>query len=120
MSSYHSQEQMLAQLPEPSVLEIKHSSELIELIVSDIEHNGAMSFYDYMNRILYEPGLGYYSAGTAKFGAAGDFITAPEISPLFGQCLRINVSQYSHRGVLTSCLNLVLAVDDYVNKFCRV
>jgi len=87
MSSYHSQEQMLAQLPEPSVSEIKHSSELIELIVSDIERNGAMSFYDYMNRILYEPGLGYYSAGTAKFGAAGDFITAPEISPLFGQCL---------------------------------
>jgi SAM-dependent MidA family methyltransferase len=87
MSSYHSQEQMLAQLPEPSALEIKHSSELIELIVSEIEHNGVMSFYDYMNRILYEPGLGYYSAGTAKFGAAGDFITAPELSPLFGQCL---------------------------------
>ena len=46
-----------------------------------------MSFYDYMNRVLYEPGLGYYSAGTTKFGAAGDFITAPELSPLFGRCL---------------------------------
>jgi SAM-dependent MidA family methyltransferase len=87
MSSYHSQEQILAQLPEPSALEIKHSSELIELIVSEIERDGVMSFHDYMNRVLYEPGLGYYSAGTAKFGAAGDFITAPELSPLFGQCL---------------------------------
>jgi len=87
MSSYHSQEQTLAQLPEPSALEIKHSFKLIELIVSDIEQYGVMSFYDYMNRVLYEPGLGYYSAGTTKFGAAGDFITAPELSPLFGRCL---------------------------------
>jgi SAM-dependent MidA family methyltransferase len=87
MSSYHSQEQTLAQLPEPSALEIKHSSELIALIVSEIEQQGVMSFKDYMNRVLYEPGLGYYSAGMTKFGAAGDFITAPEISPLFGRCL---------------------------------
>ncbi|MFT4608345.1 MAG: SAM-dependent MidA family methyltransferase [Gammaproteobacteria bacterium] len=87
MSSYHSQEQTLAQLPEPSALEIKHSSELIELIVSEIERQGVISFHDYMNRVLYEPGLGYYSAGTTKFGAAGDFITAPELSPLFGRCL---------------------------------
>jgi SAM-dependent MidA family methyltransferase len=87
MSSYHSQEQTLAQLPEPSALEIKHSSELIELIVSEIEQRGVMSFNEYMNRVLYEPGLGYYSAGTTKFGAAGDFITAPEVSPLFGRCL---------------------------------
>ena len=87
MSSYHSQEQTLAQLPEPSALEIKHSSELIELIVREIEQHGVMSFHEYMNRVLYEPGLGYYSAGTTKFGAAGDFITAPEVSPLFGSCL---------------------------------
>ncbi|MBD3610765.1 MAG: SAM-dependent methyltransferase, partial [Gammaproteobacteria bacterium] len=36
---------------------------------------------------LYAPGLGYYSAGSSKFGEAGDFITAPEISPLFSQCV---------------------------------
>ena len=36
---------------------------------------------------LYEPGLGYYAGGSRKFGAAGDFVTAPEMSPLFGQCL---------------------------------
>lgn len=87
MSSYHSQEQTLAQLPEPSALEIKHSSELIDLIVSEIEQHGVISFKEYMNRVLYEPGLGYYSAGATKFGAAGDFITAPEVSSLFGRCL---------------------------------
>lgn len=87
MSSYHSQEQTLAQLPEPSALEIEHSNELIELIVSEIEEHGVISFSDYMNRVLYQPGQGYYSAGLAKFGEAGDFVTAPEISPLFGRCL---------------------------------
>lgn len=40
-----------------------------------------------MHETLYAPGLGYYSAGTKKFGQAGDFVTAPEISPLFGRCL---------------------------------
>jgi SAM-dependent MidA family methyltransferase len=40
-----------------------------------------------MHLALYEPGLGYYSGGAEKFGAAGDFVTAPEISPLFAQCL---------------------------------
>jgi SAM-dependent MidA family methyltransferase len=40
-----------------------------------------------MELCLYSPGRGYYSAGTQKFGAAGDFVTAPEISTLFGRCL---------------------------------
>ena len=40
-----------------------------------------------MNIALYQPGLGYYTSGSQKFGAKGDFITAPEVSPLFGQCL---------------------------------
>jgi SAM-dependent MidA family methyltransferase len=42
---------------------------------------------------LYAPGLGYYAAGAAKFGAAGDFVTAPEISPLFGQCVAAQVRE---------------------------
>ena len=87
MSSYHSHEQTLAQLPEPNAQEIALSSELIELIIGEIEQRGVMSFSEYMNRVLYQPGLGYYSAGSAKFGAAGDFITAPEVSSLFGRCL---------------------------------
>src|SRR6188472_3443686 len=48
---------------------------------------GWLPFDDYMRTALYAPGLGYYSAGAAKLGAGGDFTTAPEISPLFGQCL---------------------------------
>jgi len=48
---------------------------------------GWLSFERFMDRALYAPGLGYYAAGARKFGAAGDFITAPEISPLFGQCI---------------------------------
>ncbi|MBL8520248.1 MAG: SAM-dependent methyltransferase [Betaproteobacteria bacterium] len=48
---------------------------------------GWMPFARYMDLALYAPGLGYYAAGARKFGAAGDFVTAPEISPLFGQCV---------------------------------
>jgi SAM-dependent MidA family methyltransferase len=48
---------------------------------------GAVSFSEFMSLALYAPGLGYYSAGARKFGAGGDFTTAPEISPLFGRCL---------------------------------
>jgi SAM-dependent MidA family methyltransferase len=48
---------------------------------------GWLPFDDYMRIALYEPGLGYYSAGAHKLGAGGDFTTAPETSPLFGRCL---------------------------------
>jgi SAM-dependent MidA family methyltransferase len=48
---------------------------------------GWIGFDEYLEQVLYAPGLGYYSAGAAKFGAAGDFITAPELSPLFGGCV---------------------------------
>ncbi|WP_338053422.1 class I SAM-dependent methyltransferase [Rhabdochromatium marinum] len=49
--------------------------------------DGALSFDQFMELALYAPGLGYYVAGLPKLGPAGDFVTAPEISPLFGQCL---------------------------------
>jgi SAM-dependent MidA family methyltransferase len=48
---------------------------------------GALPFDRFMDLALYAPGLGYYSAGAVKLGPAGDFVTAPEISPLFGRCL---------------------------------
>jgi len=50
-------------------------------------HGGWLPFDEYLQQVLYAPGLGYYSAGAAKFGASGDFVTAPEISPLFGACV---------------------------------
>jgi len=73
-------------LPQPDELAVKHS----KLLVDHICHAAAsepLSFADYMQLALYEPGLGYYMAGAQKFGDGGDFVTAPEVSNLFGQCL---------------------------------
>ncbi len=75
-------------LPVPGDLAQRHSEKLITLIKSEIDkNNGAISFSRYMELALYAPGLGYYAAGSAKLGEEGDFITAPEISPLFSQAL---------------------------------
>jgi SAM-dependent MidA family methyltransferase len=52
-----------------------------------VRAGGAISFRRFMEAALYAPGLGYYSGGAAKLGAAGDFVTAPELSPLFGRCV---------------------------------
>jgi SAM-dependent MidA family methyltransferase len=54
---------------------------------------GWISFARYMQFALYEPGLGYYSAGARKFGAAGDFITAPEVAPVFSRCLALQCAE---------------------------
>ena len=51
------------------------------------------SFADYMHHALYAPGLGYYNNGFEKFGSQGDFITAPELSPLFAQCLAVQCEE---------------------------
>ena len=65
-----------------------HSEKLLAFVHNEIDSNGgAISFQDYMQHVLYAPGLGYYSAGSTKLGDEGDFITAPEISPLFSQAL---------------------------------
>ena len=57
------------------------------------QQGGWLSFEDYMRLVLYEPGLGYYSAGSAKLGRSGDFITAPELSDLFGWALARQCAQ---------------------------
>jgi SAM-dependent MidA family methyltransferase len=56
-------------------------------------HGGAIGFDTYMRLALYAPGLGYYSAGATKFGDAGDFVTAPEVSSLFSRCLARQVAE---------------------------
>lgn len=48
---------------------------------------GRLPFDRYMEMALYAPGAGYYVNGTRKFGADGDFVTAPEVSALFSRCL---------------------------------
>ncbi len=76
------------QMPTPSVEAYQHSEQLLTHICSEIKrHDGKITFAEYMNLALYTPQLGYYSGGLQKFGAQGDFVTAPEISPLFSQCL---------------------------------
>jgi SAM-dependent MidA family methyltransferase len=81
-------------LPTPSPEATQHSANLIDAIRRDISANsGWISFARYMELALYAPGLGYYTAGSHKFGEAGDFITAPELSPLFGRTLARQVSE---------------------------
>ncbi len=79
-------------IPEPAAAE--HSARLVDAIRCDIEANGGwISFARYMELALSAPGLGYYTAGAHKFGEAGDFITAPELSPLFGRTLARQVAE---------------------------
>ena len=78
---------MQSRLPEPSADERAHSDRLLQLLREQIASHGPLPFSQYMERCLYSPGLGYYSAGKAKFGAAGDFITAPELGELFARCV---------------------------------
>lgn len=74
-------------LPEPPDDLKRISRDLQRRLREEIEAKGPMPFARYMERALYEPGLGYYSAGLHKLGAAGDFVTAPELGDLFAACL---------------------------------
>ena len=90
---------MSAALPLPPLTadEAAHSRRLVHRIWEEIDTRGGwLSFERFMEMALYEPGLGYYSAGATKLGAAGDFTTAAENS-------------VSRVGTLTimACLNLV-------------
>jgi SAM-dependent MidA family methyltransferase len=78
----------LNQLPDPDSDALDHSARVSRHIRQRIAAAGGwIDFSDYMNLALYAPGLGYYSAGAQKFGESGDFVTAPEISPLYSACL---------------------------------
>lgn len=75
-------------LPAPPAAARAHSRALAGLIREQVrEGGGRISFERFMEMALYEPGLGYYSAGATRFGEAGDFITAPHVSPLFSRCV---------------------------------
>jgi SAM-dependent MidA family methyltransferase len=83
MSGAHS-----SMLPGLTADQAAHSAAVMRALRAAIAANsGWLSFEDYLRLVLYAPGLGYYSAGSAKFGAAGDFVTAPELSDLFAHAL---------------------------------
>jgi SAM-dependent MidA family methyltransferase len=75
-------------LPELTPAQSAHSARLVDRIHDVIDAQaGWINFERFMEMALYEPGLGYYSAGSSKLGAGGDFVTAPEVSSLFSRCL---------------------------------
>jgi len=81
-------------LPNPTIDEVEHSRKLGEVIKQEIvDAGGWIDFEHYMQLALYAPGLGYYTGGAQKFGEQGDFITSPEVSPLFAQTLANPVSK---------------------------
>ena len=84
----------MSTLPTPAPDAQKHSQQLLMLIEHEIAVAGGwIDFARFMHLALYAPQLGYYTAGSQKFGAGGDFVTAPEISPLFAQTLAQQVAQ---------------------------
>jgi SAM-dependent MidA family methyltransferase len=86
-------------LPEPSPEAREHSDRVAENVRGEIAASGGwISFARYTELALYAPGLGYYSAGSRKLGKAGDFVTAPEISPLYGQTLARQVREVLDAG----------------------
>lgn len=84
---------LIDSLPPPSAAALKITQQLQQRINDEILSAGPMSFARYMDLALYCPGLGYYSNATEKFGAQGDFITAPEISSLFGSCIAQQIAE---------------------------
>jgi SAM-dependent MidA family methyltransferase len=75
-------------LPDLTADQARHSAAVARAVSAAIEAQaGWLAFDDYLRIVLYAPGLGYYSAGSVKFGPGGDFVTAPELSGLYARCL---------------------------------
>jgi SAM-dependent MidA family methyltransferase len=86
-------------LPLPDDAALAASRRLLDRLAAELAANGNwISFARYMELVLHEPGLGYYAAGARKFGAGGDFVTAPELSPLYGRALARQVAQVLQPG----------------------
>ena len=109
MSLSHSRVESALPVPDREALAV--SQELSSRIAAEIaRHGGWLSFARYMEMALYEPGLGYYSNPGQVFGAAGDFVTAPELTPLFGATLARQVSPWLKDPALAGQGQVVLEV----------
>lgn len=81
-------------LPIPDADALAYSLALTRHLTAEIDAAGGWIGFDrFMDHALYAPGMGYYSGGARKFGSAGDFVTAPELCPIFGQTLAAQVAQ---------------------------
>ena len=81
-------------LPAPDESAFQHSCAVKNMICSEITTAGGwIPFARYMELAIYSPGMGYYCSGTTKFGCAGDFVTAPEVSSLFGRAIAQQATQ---------------------------
>ncbi len=84
-------------LPAPTDDALEASHRLATAIRARIEQAGGWIGFDaYQQMALSEPGLGYYAGGSRKCGAGGDFVTAPELSPLFGSGVATQCAQWLH------------------------
>jgi len=88
-----------SELPSPDPQAFAGSRALLERIATELGASGNwISFARFMQLALYEPGLGYYAAGARKLGAGGDFVSAPELTPLYGRTLARQIAQLLQPG----------------------
>ncbi|MDR2614015.1 MAG: SAM-dependent methyltransferase [Candidatus Accumulibacter sp.] len=88
-----------SRLPAPDADAQSASDALLTRICDEISRAGGwIGFNRFMEMALYTPGLGYYSGGAHKFGEAGDFVTAPELGPIFAQTLAVQARQILDLG----------------------
>lgn len=104
----------LVDFPDLNADEIAHSERLIDKIINKMKGE-SITFAEYMQMVLYHPGLGYYAAGSTKIGSQGDFITSPEVSHLFGQC----VAQWAAEKMENKGFKSLLEFGAGTGKLCR-
>jgi len=89
----------LDHLPELDEVSAGHAEKVRQYLLELIhQHDGFIGFDQYMQSVLYAPGLGYYSAGSRKFGVSGDYVTAPMISPLFSETIAHFIARHQQPG----------------------
>lgn len=82
-----------ATLPPPDAAGQAHCRKVSRRLRELIQRDGPLRFDRYWDEVLYAPGLGYYAAGATKFGTAGDFVTAPELGPVFARCVATQLAE---------------------------